>query len=89
MKTPPENDSQISMQQKILQLQEEIKELKREKEMGDNLLQELIDLFGWSDKSMLHAVLHIRNAVLNLRADAAAERTLREIDKLTSRSRKE
>jgi hypothetical protein len=30
---------------------------------------------------MLHAVLHIRNAVLNLKADAAAQKTLREIKK--------
>lgn len=59
-------------------LLKEIEELKREKLMADNLLEELVDLFGWDDKSMLHAVLHIRNAVLNLKADAAVIRRLNE-----------
>jgi len=59
-------------------LLKEIEELKREKLMADHLLEVLVDLFGWSDKSMLHAVLHIRNAVLNLKADAAVIRRLNE-----------
>ncbi len=39
-----------------------------------DLLKELVELFQWSDASPLHAVLHIRNAVGNLRADLAVER---------------
>jgi cell division protein FtsB len=33
------------------------------------ILSELVRLFNWSDNSALHAALHIRNAVLNARAD--------------------
>ena len=36
-----------------------------------SILDDLIDLFGWEDKTPLHAVLHVRNAVNNLRADLA------------------
>jgi hypothetical protein len=35
----------------------------------DALVAELVGLFGWDDKSYLHAFLHVKNAVLNLRAD--------------------
>ena len=38
------------------------------------LVDELADLFGWSDRSPLHALVHVRNAVLNERATAATER---------------
>ena len=38
------------------------------------LVNELVDLFGWSDRSPLHAVMHVRNAVLKLRADLEVAR---------------
>lgn len=34
-----------------------------------SILDDLIDLFGWEDKTPLHAALHVKNAVNNLRAD--------------------
>lgn len=40
----------------------------------NTLMRELTELFGWDDKTWLHAVLHVRNAVLNLRADLAVLR---------------
>jgi hypothetical protein len=44
-------------------------------QMGDIVLAEMLaDLFGWSDRSYLHAIMHVENAVKNLRADAAALR---------------
>lgn len=39
------------------------------------VVEDLIDLFGWEDKTPLHAVLHVRNAVNNLRADLAFMRS--------------
>lgn len=33
------------------------------------LLNKLCDLFGWEDRSYLHAIMHIENAVNNLKAD--------------------
>jgi hypothetical protein len=49
--------------------------LRGEAKVANALHQELNDLFGWGDESMLHASLHVRNAVLNLRADLAAARS--------------
>jgi hypothetical protein len=52
--------------------------------MGDDevalrsILAELVDLFGWSDSTPLHAALHVRSAVLNMRAELAAERARAE-----------
>lgn len=46
-----------------------------------SILNDLIDLFGWEDKTPLHAALHVRNAVNNLRADLAVARN--RIDELT------
>jgi hypothetical protein len=43
-----------------------------------NILEELVDLFGWSDSTPLHAALHVRNAVLGMRADIAVERARAE-----------
>jgi hypothetical protein len=42
------------------------------------LHRELNELFGWEQESLLHALAHIRNAVLNLRADVRTEKFLRE-----------
>lgn len=42
------------------------------------LHRELNELFGWEDESLLHALAHLRNAVLNLRADVRTEKFLRE-----------
>lgn len=42
------------------------------------LHRELNELFGWEGESLLHALAHIRNAVLNLRADVRTEKFLRE-----------
>lgn len=42
------------------------------------LHRELNELFGWEEESLLHALAHIRNAVLNLRADVRTEKFLRE-----------
>ncbi len=39
----------------------------------NNLVKELNEVFGWSD-GYLHALLHIKNAVENLRADLAVAR---------------
>jgi hypothetical protein len=42
------------------------------------LHRELNELFGWEQESLLHALSHIRNSVLNLRADVRTEKFLRE-----------
>jgi hypothetical protein len=36
---------------------------------------ELVKLFGWEDESALHATMHVSNAVNNLRADLALEKS--------------
>lgn len=38
-------------------------------EFNRQLLNKLCDLFGWEDRSYLHALMHIENAVNNLKAD--------------------
>lgn len=43
----------------------------RYRQREDDLLALLAKLFDWSDTSYLHAMLHIENAVKNLRADLA------------------
>jgi len=40
----------------------------------DALVDTLVKLFGWEDTSYAHALLHVENAVNNLRADAAVSR---------------
>jgi hypothetical protein len=40
------------------------------------LHRELNDLFGWRNESLLHAIVHVRNAVLNLRCDLSTEKAL-------------
>lgn len=40
----------------------------------DVLVKILADLFSWEDRSYLHAVMHVENAVNNLRANLAVER---------------
>jgi hypothetical protein len=52
----------------------ELVELRADKARLDSLHADLNDLFGWGNESVLHAALHIRNAVLNLRADLATEK---------------
>jgi len=42
------------------------------------LVNELCDLFDWSDRSALHALMHVTNAVLGLRVDLTVERERRE-----------
>jgi hypothetical protein len=42
-------------------------------QMGDIVLAEMLaDLFGWSDRTYLHAIMHVENAVKNLQATARA-----------------
>lgn len=56
------------------QLDEACQEIEQSRDMrliATNLVAELVRLFGWSDPSPLHAVLHVENAVNNLRADLA------------------
>lgn len=52
--------------------------LQGEARVANALHRELNDLFGWGDESMLHALAHVRNAVINLRADLRTEKFLRE-----------
>lgn len=49
----------------------------------DALVKELADLFGWSDRSYLHAAMHVKNAVLNLKADVSTSHE--EVDLLTKK----
>lgn len=39
----------------------------------ESLMEKLVGLFGWTDTSPLHALLHVENAVRNLRSDLAVE----------------
>lgn len=49
--------------------------------INDNtLIDILVRLFGWKDRSYVHAIMHIENAVNNLRADLSVEK--REVEKL-------
>ncbi len=41
------------------------------RQQRDELVAQLVDLFGWGDRSYVHASMHVRNAVLNRRADLA------------------
>lgn len=62
--------------------------LRRVEQERDALVKVLADLFDWSDRSYLHAVMHVENAVRNLRADlsvaeqdaATLRRELADID---------
>lgn len=56
----------------------ELVELRDDKKILSYLHRELNDLFGWGNESVLHAVAHVRNAVLNLRADLATEKFLKD-----------
>jgi hypothetical protein len=59
--------------------------LSEEAKVAAALHRELNDLFGWGDESLLHASLHVRNAVTNLRCDLRAEKFLREnADRITA-----
>lgn len=59
--------------------------LREEASVAAALHRELNDLFGWGDESLLHASLHVRNAVTNLRCDLRAEKFLREnADRITA-----
>lgn len=49
----------------------------------ENIVSELVRLFGWEDKTPLHAVLHVENAVGNLRADLAVARS--EVQRVTEK----
>ncbi len=40
----------------------------------DALVETLVKLFDWEDESYIHAILHVENAVNNLRADLAVSR---------------
>jgi hypothetical protein len=52
----------------------------------DELVGQLVELFGWQDDpSYLHASLHVRDAVLNLRADLGVVRA--ENEELAQRER--
>jgi hypothetical protein len=63
----------------------EVVRLREEANVAAALHRELNDLFGWGDESMLHASLHVRNAVTNLRCDLRAEKFLREnADRITA-----
>lgn len=42
--------------------------------MLKDLVEKLAALFEWTDTSPLHALLHVENAVRNLRADLAVEK---------------
>lgn len=44
----------------------------RAEQQRDSLVAVLARLFDWEDKSYAHAVMHVENAVNNLRADYAA-----------------
>ena len=44
-----------------------------------SLHRELNELFDGEGESLLHALVHIRNAVLNLRADVRTEKFMKEI----------
>jgi hypothetical protein len=48
-----------------------IASLRQAENQRDSLVQLLVRLFGWEDESYAHAVMHVENAVLNLKADAA------------------
>jgi hypothetical protein len=41
---------------------------------AEDVVATLVRLFRWSDSSVLHAALHVENAVHNLRADASTAR---------------
>ena len=43
------------------------------------LHKELNDLFNWGEESLLHALSHVRNAVMNLQADYRTEKFMKEI----------
>jgi tetratricopeptide (TPR) repeat protein len=53
-----------------------VRDLKADKELQrlKSLLDLLARVFDWSDSSYEHAVMHVENAVNNLRADLAAEK---------------
>lgn len=41
----------------------------------ESMLKVLAELFGWEDKTYAHAVMHVENAVNNLRADLATAKS--------------
>ena len=57
--------------------QEEIEILKQEKRILDCLVKEMNEVCGWGDENALHALLHIKNFIFNLKTDVKVEKTLR------------
>jgi regulator of sirC expression with transglutaminase-like and TPR domain len=66
MSTPEDKIDQLTAA-----LQESIHEATKAKAQVKSLIKEYFNVLGYEpeDKSFLHALLHIRNAVLNQRAD--------------------
>ena len=61
-------------------LREEVELLTKQR---DSLVALLVKLFNWSDPSYAHAVMHVENAVYNLRSDLAV--ALSEVEQLRRR----
>ena len=53
-------------------------ELEKDEKIISGVLSEINNIFGWQDKDILHAVMHMKNAVYNLKADLAVEKALKE-----------
>ena len=53
-------------------------EMEKDEKIIASVLSEINNIFGWQDGDILHAVMHMKNAVYNLKADLAVERALKE-----------
>jgi hypothetical protein len=69
--TEKEKDSDREWADKVLALM-------TQRKTHEALVNELCNLFDWSDRSALHALMHVTNAVLGLRVDLTVERERRE-----------
>ena len=66
------DDAQAFLDRRIAASKDQWEAMDAAKKERDDLVALLAKLFGWADNSYLHAVMHVENAVNNLRADLAA-----------------
>jgi predicted RNase H-like nuclease (RuvC/YqgF family) len=71
----PEEIQQL--RQEVENRDRHIRQLREENKILNALLKELNEVCGWKDESALHAILHIKNFVSNLKTDVKVEKTLR------------
>jgi hypothetical protein len=54
--------------------------MNKDDKMLNFIINEIADVAPWEDRTVLHAAVHIRNLILNLRTEANVEKKLRQME---------